>query len=138
MTARFLLLALCLGSASVANAWGDLGLGISSDQAHGPQLDVALNYSPQGGWAIGARGRCTFPTLTGNDGLCAAEGRLRGSLEVFRTVPRLSLGYGTQGVLTSLMLDRFLTRRSSLRGEVGWRSSGGFFGQIGVGIFPFD
>ena len=132
MTLRLLFVVLCLGSASSADAWGDLGLGVSSDQAHGPQLDVDLNYSPQGWWAIGARGRCTFL------GICAAEGRVRGSLEVFRTVPRFSLGYGTQGLLTSLMLDRFLTRRSSLRGEIGWRSASGFFGQIGLGIFPFD
>ncbi len=95
-------------------------------------MDLGLSYSPQGWWALGASGRCA-PV-----GPCAVDGRLRLSLEVFRTVPRWSLGYGSEGFMTSLMFDRFLTRRSSLRGEIGWRAKAGFFGGIGLGIFPFD
>jgi len=132
VTQRFLLFALLLGGAEKALAWGDIAAGIGLDQSDGTQMDVGLNFSPQGWWALGGHARCSAA------GLCAAEARLRASLEVFRTVPRWSVGFGTRGIMTSLMLDRFLTRQSSFRGELGWRSQGGVFAFLGLGYFPFD
>ena len=132
MIQRAILFLLLVTSAPPALAWGDVSVGLGAGQEKGTQAELDLNFSPQGWWAVGAHTRCSL----GGD--CGIEARIRASLEVFRTVPRLRLGYGTSGLVTSLAFDRFLSRRSSLRGALGWRSQGGFFGTVGLGIFPFD
>lgn len=108
-----------------------MGLGLAWEKG-APRLAGDLVFSPSGWWGLGLHESCDL------DFDCRIEGRARLSLEVLRTVPRLSIGYGEAGFSLGLGLDRFLSRRWALRGELGWRSGPGVYGLLSVGVFPFD
>jgi hypothetical protein len=130
---RFLALGLMLGAASAEASWEFAGQGTLSSAGVGAQTEVY--YSPQGFWAVGAlakRGAANgwHPQLA-----------MRGSFELFRWVPRLTLRAGYLDQLTwgvDAGYDYFVMRQMSVRLRAGWGSDEGLEGGLGLAWFPFD
>ena len=66
---------------------------------------------------------------------------MRGSFELFRWVPRLTLRAGYLDQLTvgvDAGYDSFVMRQMSVRLRAGWGSDEGLEGGLGLAWFPFD
>ena len=129
-----LLLISVLCWASRAEASWEMGLQAAYG-ADGAAGIGEVHYSPQGFWAVGAVARADaqhglLPQLA-----------LRGSFELFKWVPRLTLRSGFSDSLTfgaDFGIDYFVQRQISLRARAGWGSLEGFEGAAGIAWFPFD